>query len=139
MLGWTDRAGTGVVTPPTGDSTVVARIQPAEQDDSTDEDPDDDVLPSLRIPDFVPRLDQDLYSAFVILDEPAALRGSLEPVTAAALPSPPASTGLRNLLYAVQWWVFGAFAVAVWWRWSRDELEAARAAGAEEPRITSPV
>jgi surfeit locus 1 family protein len=142
VLGWTDlpgAGGAGAVTPPSGEASVVARIQPAEQDDSTDEDPDDDVLPSLRIPDFVQRLDQDLYSAFVILDEPASLRGSLEAVTPAALPSPPASTGLRNLLYAVQWWVFGAFAVAVWWRWSRDELETARAAASGEPRIASPV
>ncbi len=91
VLGWTDRSGTAGLgaTPPTGEASVVARIQPAEQDDSTDDDPDDDVLASLRIPDFVQRLDQDLYSAFVILDEPAGLRGSLEAVTPAALAQPP--------------------------------------------------
>ena len=37
---------------------------------------------------------------------------------------PPVSgfTALRNLLYAVEWWIFGAFAFFVWWRWCRDEL-----------------
>ena len=28
--------------------------------------------------------------------------------------------GVRNLLYAVEWWVFGAFAAFIWWRWRRD-------------------
>ena len=27
-----------------------------------------------------------------------------------------------NLLYALEWWVFGGFAVYVWSRWCRDEL-----------------
>ena len=26
----------------------------------------------------------------------------------------------RNLLYALEWWVFGAFAAFVWWRFVRD-------------------
>ena len=30
-------------------------------------------------------------------------------------------TALRNLLYAFEWWFFGAFAAFVWWRWVRDE------------------
>jgi surfeit locus 1 family protein len=39
-----------------------------------------------------------------------------------------ASTGLRNLLYAFQWWVFGAFAIFMWWRWlMEDVLERPRA------------
>ncbi len=138
VLGWSEEPA-GDVSPPTGTASLVARLQPAEQDDSSDTDPDDDVLPSLRIPDFVPRLEEDLYSAFLILDEPASLRGGLEAVTPSALPSPPASTGLRNLLYGVQWWIFGGFAVVVWWRWSRDELATARAQSGEEPRIASQV
>ena len=32
-----------------------------------------------------------------------------------------ALTGLRNLLYAIEWWFFGAFAAFIWWRWVRDE------------------
>lgn len=130
VLGWTDATGDDAVRLgdadlPAGPVTLTARLQPAEQDDAVDPDPRDDELPSLTIVDFVDRLDQDLYSGFLILDEPARLRAGLEPVTADSLPKPPASTGLRNLLYAVQWWVFGAFAVVVWWRWVRDEREAA--------------
>ena len=35
-------------------------------------------------------------------------------------------THLRNLLYAFQWWIFGAFAIYMWVRWCRDELEVGR-------------
>ena len=27
---------------------------------------------------------------------------------------------MRNLLYALEWWVFGGFAVFIWWRYVRD-------------------
>jgi hypothetical protein len=47
-------------------------------------------------------------------------------VTPASLPKASTFTGLRNLLYAVEWWVFGGFAVFLWWRWCRDELERQR-------------
>ena len=30
------------------------------------------------------------------------------------------SSGLRNLLYGIEWWLFGAFAAFIWWRWVRD-------------------
>ena len=29
---------------------------------------------------------------------------------------------MRNLLYGIEWWVFGGFAVLIWWRWLKDEL-----------------
>ncbi|WP_230685068.1 hypothetical protein [Cellulomonas sp. JZ18] len=34
-----------------------------------------------------------------------------------------AGTGLnvQNLAYAAQWWIFGLFAVGLWWRLVRDE------------------
>ena len=40
--------------------------------------------------------------------------------SSAALPSPSTFTGVRNLLYAFEWWVFGGFAAFIWWRWRRD-------------------
>ena len=44
------------------------------------------------------------------------------------------STGLRNLLYAFQWWVFGAFAIFMWWRWlQEDVLERASPRGGWRP------
>ena len=88
------------------------------------------MLPEVRIADAIQRVDQDLYGAYVVAEaaEPAAASRALAPVTPESLPSPSSSTGLRNLLYAVEWWVFGAFALFVWWRWSRDELQRSRRA-----------
>ena len=28
----------------------------------------------------------------------------------------------QNYGYAFQWWLFGGFAVFLWWRWCRDEM-----------------
>jgi len=73
----------------------------------------------------VQRLDRDLYGAYVIGDV-ASTRSTggagLEPVTPDSLPEPATTTALRNLLYALEWWVFAAFAAFIWWRWVRDEL-----------------
>jgi hypothetical protein len=46
----------------------------------------------------------------------------LAPVTVAHLPGADASTALRNLLYAFQWWIFGAFAIFMWWRWLQEDV-----------------
>ncbi len=42
----------------------------------------------------------------------------------------------RNLLYAVQWWIFAGFAIYIWQRWCRDQVEAA-AETAHEPTQTA--
>ncbi len=76
--------------------------------------------------DAVQRVDVDLYSAYVVSEQPAA---GLEPADLAALPSPSRFTGVRNLLYAFEWWIFGAFAGYIWWRWRRDVTTGAREVG----------
>jgi surfeit locus 1 family protein len=35
------------------------------------------------------------------------------------------TTGLRNLMYALQWWVFGGFVVFMWWRILREDARVA--------------
>jgi hypothetical protein len=51
-----------------------------------------------------------------------------------------ALTSIRNILYAFEWWFFGAFAVFVWWRWVTEatDLEAAEES-ADEPVDTASV
>jgi len=115
-------------TPPEGRVDLSGWLQPAEGSGRPDPDPSDDVLPELRVADAIQRVDQDLYGAFLIAEqaEPATGLASLAPVTPESLPEPGSDSGLRNLLYAVEWWIFGVFALFVWWRWGRDELERAR-------------
>jgi surfeit locus 1 family protein len=116
---------------PTGPVRVTGWLQPAEGAGIQDPDPADDVLAELRIADAIQRVDQDLYGGYVIADElsgpgAADATAALEPVTPGSLPEPSSFTALRNLLYAVEWWVFGAFALFVWWRWVNDEVERER-------------
>ncbi|WP_149204272.1 SURF1 family protein [Actinotalea subterranea] len=64
------------------------------------------------------------YSAYLVLAEsdPAQAEGL-------ALLGPPTAQGaglnLQNLAYALQWWIFGGFAVLLWARLVRDEARAA--------------
>jgi surfeit locus 1 family protein len=117
--------------PPTGGVRVTGWLQPGEGSGADDPDPSDDVLPALRIADAIQHVDQDLYGAYVIARSastgPAgAVEPGLEAVTPASLPAAGTFTAVRNLLYAVEWWVFGGFAVFLWWRWCRDELDPER-------------
>lgn len=134
VTGWTaeveDAPG-----PPTGDAEVTGWLQPGEGAEEPDADPADRVLPSLRIAELLQRVDEDLYGGYVILESPAEARSGLSAVTPDSLPEAPTSTALRNLLYGIEWWLFAGFAVFLWWRWTKDEVDAmrARAAGGVSP------
>jgi cytochrome oxidase assembly protein ShyY1 len=112
-------------------------LQPPEGSGRADDDPTDDVVPEVRIADAIQRVDQDLYGAFLVTREatPAVATAELGPVAPADVPGPEGTTGLRNLLYGIEWWVFAAFALVIWWRWCKDEVERERrqAQGPEVP------
>ena len=111
-------------------------LQPGEGSGVTDPDPTDDVIPEMRIADAIQHVDQDLYGGYVIARQrpPASHRG-LEPRSPRRRCRRRTTfTALRNLLYAIEWWVFGGFAVFLWWRWCRDELD-----GADRHRRGEPV
>ena len=133
VRGWA-RSVHAAPAPPTGTVRVTGWLQPAEGSGVTDPNPGDDVIPEMRVADAIQHVDQDLYGGYVIARRavPSAGSGrrasgsgqatSLAAVTPASLPKASASTSLRNLLYALEWWVFGGFAVYVWLRWCRDEV-----------------
>ncbi|MGA8258551.1 MAG: SURF1 family protein [Nocardioides sp.] len=122
VRGWVPTAGE-VPDPPEGTATVTGWLQPPEGSGVLDEEPTDDVYPQLRIADLVQRVPGDLYGAYVVAQQGV---GGLEPADLAALPQVGRFTALRNLLYAIEWWFFGAFAAFIWWRFVRDEAEAQR-------------
>jgi surfeit locus 1 family protein len=123
VRGWSARPS---APSPSGAVQVTGWLQATEADDAVDPDPHDDVIPAMRIASLVEHVDQDLYSGYVVAK--AVSTGStdaaagLEPVTPPKSPGVSATTGLRNLLYGIEWWVFGGFAVFVWVRWCRDSL-----------------
>jgi hypothetical protein len=78
------------------------------------------LLPALRIADVAQYFDEDLYGAFVVMKDPppGVVQAELD-----ELPGASRLTAIRNLLYALEWWFFGAFAAFVWWRWARETIE----------------
>ena len=105
-------------SPRPGAADVTGWLQAPEGSLVTDDDPSDDVFPEIRVADAVQRVDVDLYSAYAV--EPGARRRAARPRSSRRCRARAASTGVRNLLYAVEWWIFGAFAAFIWWRWRRD-------------------
>jgi surfeit locus 1 family protein len=101
-----------------GRAEVTGWLQPPEGSGAVDDNPMDDVLPQLRVADLVQRVDQDLYAAYAVAERPTA---GLAPATLEQLPEAGRTTGLRNFFYALEWWVFGGFAVFVWVRYLVDE------------------
>ena len=114
---------------PDGEVEVEGWLQASEGTGRSDQDPQDDVIPEMRIPSIVEHVDADLYSGYVVDREPTE---GLQAVTPESVPKVSNSTSLRNLLYAFQWWIFGGFAIYIWVRWCRDVVEASRA-GAVQP------
>jgi surfeit locus 1 family protein len=130
VRGWSATPDAPVPAP--GPAELTAYLQATEGTNASDPDRTDDVLPQVRTADLIQHVDQDLYGAFGIATEPldGLATAEVEQVTEAS-----AFTGLKNFLYGIEWFVFGAFAVFIWWRWSRDVNAAARREeeAAEEP------
>ncbi|GAA1512808.1 SURF1 family protein [Nocardioides humi] len=134
---------TALPAPPADEVELRGWLQPPEGSGQVDDDRSDDVLPELRIAELVQRVDQDLYGAYVVAEEPLAddAAAGVAGATLDQLPQASRFTGLRNILYAVEWWVFAAFAAFLWFRYVRDatsggdaeEADAAAAEGAVVP------
>jgi surfeit locus 1 family protein len=103
--------------PVSGAADLTGWLQPPEGTGAADDDPDDDVLPQLRVADLVQRVSLDLYSGYAVATEPTP---GLAAATLSQLPDAGRLTGARNFLYALEWWVFGGFAVFVWVRYLLD-------------------
>lgn len=87
-------------------------------------DPTTREIGSVRIPALTNELPYDLYSGYAISGTASASAGL-------DLATPPPvgvswTVGLRNLAYALQWWVFGAFTIFMWWRIVTDSAAASR-------------
>ena len=137
VRGWTPAPDAPV---PSGATSVVGWLQPTEGSGPFDDDPHDDVIPTMRIASLVEHVDTDLYSGYVAAKAvtPSFGTSGLVPVPPQAVPDVSMFTAARNLFYAIEWWVFGAFAVFIWLRWCRDSLQdrAAKDAPADVPQPT---
>lgn len=79
-----------------------------------------------------------IYNAFIFAtsEQPNATTAPIQTFP----PPEPASGGLqiRNLGYAIQWWLFAAFAVYMWWRMVRDDYRDEQALNAAGDNVPDP-
>lgn len=106
-------------TVPSGFVSVTAYLQGAEAGGRA---PDEGgVITTISSPQLLNYWEGPIYAAYgVLADQVPPIATDLE-----LLPRPQIDGGesmnLRNLFYAIEWWIFGAFAVALWLRMVRDE------------------
>lgn len=111
--------GAGIPNLPTGEARVTGRYVPSESPQLSDFEAGERTAIAVAElinlwPDPGP-----VFSGYVVLqDAPAGL-------ATIAAPPPEAETELNllNLFYAIEWVIFGGFAVYLWWRLVRDEQE----------------
>lgn len=115
-------------SPPGGTIDLVGSLAPPEAPDETG-GIDDDELTSVDIAQLVNEWPGDIYNgfAFAVTEDGGAAAEDLERVPP---PLPDTSLQFRNVMYAVQWWMFSAFAV---WMWVKMVRQEARREQAGEP------
>ncbi len=124
VRGWVADAGDAAAAPaPDGTVTITGYLQVGEAAGGETGAPDQ--VEAVSPAELVNRWGGPTYSGYLVLaaSEPAQ-SGEL-----ALLPAPTLAGGglnIQNLAYALQWWIFGGFAVLLWGRLVRDETRAAR-------------
>jgi surfeit locus 1 family protein len=121
VRGWAPEPG-ALPEVPAGRVSIDAVLEPGET--AADSfDPSTRTVGAVRIPALINELPYDLYSGFAISTD-AAASGGLDLVPPPHPDDVSWTAGLRNLAYALQWWVFGLFAAFMWWRMCTETLDA---------------
>lgn len=97
---------------PPGDIVVTGWLEPSTADGGSVDEAR--VTQGLRVSALVDAVRVDLYGGYVIAAGSTA-SGDLTPVVPPR-PDPSRLAGIRNLLYAMQWWLFAGFVAFMWWR-----------------------
>ena len=103
--------------PPTGQVTRTGVLLPSEETGTSTAALPADEVPTVRLPALAQTWPGPLVGGFVTLDPGDATAEGLAPV---AVDLPEAQGRLRNGAYALQWWVFAAFALGMSIRVARD-------------------
>ncbi len=142
-----EEAGAAAPVPPSGQVVVVGTLAPGESPaaapDLADEGGGDGtttVRGSVDLSVLANSWPGELYNAFVFSTmEQAAGAGPTPDGSLQAIPPPSfvsASLDWRNVGYALQWWVFAAFAVAMFVRMVHEDARTGRRAEAAQPAPT---
>ncbi|NHN56633.1 SURF1 family protein [Calidifontibacter sp. DB0510] len=109
----------GIPAPTSAQVTLDGALAPGESPASEQSPPGQ--LSTVNLAELLSAWGGSFYNAFVFMtaERPAVTVAPVQPFP----PPRPAVSGLqiRNLGYALQWWVFALFAVYIWWRMVRDD------------------
>ena len=89
---------------------------------------------AISVPALINDLPQRLYGGYGI-----ALTDTGLPLVDPPEPEVSWTVGLRNLAYALQWWVFAAFALFMWWSMASENVAMRRAEAEAEAGFDPPV
>lgn len=107
------------------EGTQVVAVGALDGSDPAGEPPADNYVGEVNTGQLANVWEGKLYSGFMVataIDPQPPTPEGLPPLEPAPTPSlDGGGLNLRNLAYAAEWFVFGGFAVAVWWRMIRDE------------------
>ena len=123
VRGWASSPGP-LPNVPSGQVAMTGVLERGEAT-STAFDPVDRTIGAVRVPALLNELPYDLYSGFAISTDDTVSAG-LQLVPPPLPSDVPWTVGLRNLAYALQWWVFGLFAAFMWWRMTTESVAASR-------------
>jgi len=111
--------GAGIPSLPIGEVQLVGRYVPSESPQLSDFEAGERT--AIAVADLINLWGgvDTVYSGYLVLDAaPAGLS-----TIAAPPPDLPTDLNLLNLFYAIEWVIFGGFAVYLWWRLVKDEQE----------------
>ncbi len=137
VRGWVPRADDPAAAVPGGRVALTGRLQPSEATDSVRRGADR--LPPGQVLTVSSAELVNLWRGVKLRDGFVVAATQTPPPAVAArpvnVPAPTEAGGLtwRNLAYAAQWWIFGLFAVFMWWHFVRDVLRARTAERKPEP------
>lgn len=129
-LGWSENldAARDVIdaqvtqAPSVGAEKILGRFLPSEAPEVPDEESDPYEMTTMSVAALINRwqdFEGDAYSGYVVLDEaPAGLVTIDSPA-----PSQEVQLNWLNIFYAAEWVIFAGFAIFIWFRLVRDELE----------------
>jgi cytochrome oxidase assembly protein ShyY1 len=127
--------GAGIPNLPSGDAELTGRYVPSESPQLSDFEAGERT--AIAVAELVNLWAEPgpVYSGYLVLD--AAPPGLA--TIAAPPPELEAELNLLNLFYAIEWVIFGGFALYLWWRLVRDEQEKIAAAATAESAQPAPL
>ena len=119
--------GAGIPSLPIGEVQLVGRYVPSESPQLSDFEAGERT--AIAVADLINLWGgvDTVYSGYLVLDAAPVGMSTI----AAPPPDLPTDLNLLNLFYAIEWVIFGGFAVYLWWRLVKDEQEKLAATDAD--------